>query len=137
MSWPYVVPTSAPAPVPTNISGTMPSSSQALRTPRCESPRAAPPEPTKAILRRPISGDFVRGGPGRQSVQLEVLEDPVDLVPIVLAAEPEDDLIAQEPVRTDMGGEDRRSDHHVVLIQRIDADRGVRGRLEGVLGAVY
>src|SRR5262245_9169301 len=136
MSWPYVVPTSAPAPAPTNISGTMPSSSQALRTPRCASPRAAPPEPTKAILRRPISSDFVRGGRRAQSVQLEVLEHPVDFVPVVLAPQPEDNFIPEEPVRADMGRQDRGPDHHVVRVQRVEADRRVRRRLERVLGAV-
>ena len=44
--------TIAPALVPTNSSGTTPSSSHAFNTPRWDNPRAAPPEATKAIFKR-------------------------------------------------------------------------------------
>src|SRR5439155_347706 len=39
----------APAEAPTKVSNWIPSSSQALSTPRCAMPRAAPPEPTNAM----------------------------------------------------------------------------------------
>src|SRR5580698_9629597 len=59
-----------------------------------------------------------RGGLGGEgSVELEVLEDAVDPVAVAVAPQPQDHLVAEEPVGAHVRREDRHADDDVVVAE--------------------